>query len=92
MAGTLQQAEIRLAIREEGQNVNAYLASMAGMDDAILIGSIRKALLRMRPELFEQFKALMTSAMTTLIEVGGAGKVLSYNEEPAPEHERAGHA
>lgn len=92
MAGAQQQTEVRLAIRQEGQTVNAYVANSGSMDDAFIIGSIAAGLLRMQPELFEQFKALMTSAMIALVEVGANGKVLSLTESPAPEHEKAGHA
>lgn len=85
-------ASMRLAIRQEGQMVNAYVATTTDLAKAIHIGSMSTALLNMRPELFEQFKALMTAGMTTLVEVGTGGTVLSYHEQAAPEHEKAGHA
>lgn len=88
----MNDRKIRLAIREEGQFVNAYLAQSDNMAGAFLVGSIAVGLLKMEPELFEQFKALMTAAMKTLVEVGVGGKVLGTFEEPPPEHERAGHA
>jgi hypothetical protein len=84
--------QMRLAIRQEGQFVNAYVAQATDMAGAFLVGSISLGLLNMRPELFEQFKALMTDALAALIEVGAGGKVLATFEEQAPEHERAGHA
>ena len=47
--------------------VNAYVATEAGMQGAVLIGSMSTGILNMRPALFEQFKALMTEAMTALV-------------------------
>ncbi len=84
--------QIRLAIRQEGKFVNAYMAQADSMAGAFLVGSMAVGLLNMRPELFDQFKALMTAAMAALVEAGAGGKVLGTFEEPAPEHERAGHA
>lgn len=72
--------------------VNAYVAKTEDMAGALHVGSISTGLLNMSPALFEQFKALMTDAMTVLIEVGAGGTVLSTHEEPAPQHEKAGHA
>lgn len=72
--------------------VNAYVATEAGMQGAVLIGSMSTGILNMRPALFEQFKALMTEAMTALVEVGAGGTVLGMFEQAAPEHEKAGHA
>ncbi len=83
---------MRLAIRQEGPMVNAYVATTTDMAKAIHIGSMSTGILNMRPELFEQFKALMTAGMTALVEVGSGGKVLGMFEQPAPEHEKAGHA
>lgn len=84
--------QIRLAIRQEGQFVNAYVAPFDSMQDALHIGSISLALLNMRPALFEGFKALMVDAMTALVETGTDAKVLGTFEQAAPEHEKAGHA
>lgn len=83
---------IRLAIRSEGRMVNAYIAQTEDMAGALHIGSISRALLDMRPALFEGFKSLMVDAMTALVETGTDAKVLSVHEQAAPEHEKAGHA
>lgn len=82
---------MRLAIRQEGAMVNAYVAQTGDMAGALHVGSISTGLLNMRPALFEQFKALMTDAMTVLVEVGTGATVLGTHEQPAPEHEKAGH-
>lgn len=72
--------------------VNAYIAQTGNMAGALHIGCISVGLLKMQPALFEKFKALMTDAMTVLVEVGTGGTVLGTQEQPAPEHEKAGHA
>ena len=72
--------------------VNAYVATAEGLEGATLIGSMSTGILNMRPALFEQFKALMTEAMTALVEVGAGGMALGTFEQAAPEHEKAGHA
>jgi len=87
----VQPAMLRLAIRQEGQMVNAYVAMTASMDGALHIGCISTGLLNMQPALFEQFKALMTAGMAAMVEAGGC-TVLGTFEQAAPEHERAGHA
>lgn len=63
--------------------VNAYVATEAGMQGAVLIGSMSTGILNMRPALFEQFKALMTEAMTALVEVGAGGTVILTGPEVA---------
>ena len=83
---------LRIAIRAEGQMVNAYFAMTGTMADAVLIGSINRALCEAKPALFDQFKELLKAAVTVLIEQIGGKKVLTVFEQEAPEHEKAGHA
>jgi hypothetical protein len=85
-------AELRIAIRAEGQMINAYVAMANSMEGAIPIGSISRVLCDEDETLFDQFKALMTMAGTTLIEQLAGGKVLEVFERDAPEHEKAGSA
>ena len=83
---------LRIAIRAEGPSINAYFAMTGSMDEAVLIGSINRALCNQDRKLFEQFKALMTNCCQVLIEQIGGKKVLTVFEQDAPEHEKAGHA
>ena len=80
---------LRIAIRAEGQMVNAYVAMT---DEDVLIASFHRALCEDCPELHERFKVLMTNAGTMLIESVGGKKVLAVFEQDAPEHEKAGSA
>jgi len=84
--------QLRLAIRQEGTMVNAYVASMGSMQNALHIGSISTGALNMRPELFKQFQELMTAAMVAIVEVGGGLSVESVHAQAAPVHEKASHA
>lgn len=82
----------RLAIRHEGDFVNAYMALDDTMQDAKLLGSILCALVDANPELFEQWKNTMRTAMALIVKsIFGANPVWG-GEEKAPEHERAGQA
>ena len=81
--------ELRIAIRAEGQMVNAYVAIT---DEDVLIGSFHRRLLVTSPELFDQFKELLKAAGAVLIEQVGGKKICAVFEQDAPEHEKAGHA
>jgi hypothetical protein len=85
---------VRLALREEGNMVNAYLAKSDSMVNAILIGSIAKGIVENDRRLWLDWKAIMTSAMANAVkELTGAEPDAEPEmiEESAPEHERAGH-
>jgi hypothetical protein len=82
---------MRLAIRREGADINAYLAKSTGMDGALLIGHIATAAAQLDPNLFEGFKALMVATMAVLMKDQGL-TVIGTEERDAPEGERAGHA
>ena len=84
--------ELRIAIRADGQSINAYFAMTGTMAEAVLIGSINRALCDQDEKLFDQFKALMTTCCQVLIEQIGGKKVLTVFEQDASEHEKAGHA
>lgn len=87
----MNTGSLRLAIRTEGQMVNAYVATTQDMNGALLIGSVSLGLLNMDNALFYGFKQLMTDALHVMVRAQG-GKVLEVMEQPAPEHEKAGHA
>ena len=83
---------LRIAIRAEGQMVNAYVAMTSSMADDVHIGSFHRRLLVTSPELFDQFKELLKAAGAVLIEQVGGKKICAVFEQDAPEHEKAGHA
>jgi hypothetical protein len=82
----------RLALREEGENWNAYFAMPGTMQGAIFLGSIRMALIRERPRCRAQFMALMREAVTDILQEATGTRPLFWNEQPAPEDERSGNA
>lgn len=83
--------DVRIAVRGEGEWVNAYLARGDTMEGAQLVASIRRAVCDRRPELFDRWKAILHDTMMALCEDTGV-PVLRTEEQTAPEHERAGHA
>ncbi len=85
------QKVFRVAIRAEGGDVNAYLASPDTMDDAVLMASIRRSLCDADPKIFDEWVLLMQSCMTVFCrEV--LGQEPTFDIVPAPEHDRAGSA
>lgn len=82
----------RLAMREEGENWNAYYAMPETMEGAIYLGSIRLALVA-RKDRKRRFMALMRECVSDIIEqTAGVRPTWPDGEQPAPEHERAGKA
>lgn len=63
----------------------------SGHDGAVLMGSILASLCDRDRAIFETWKALMSKALkNTVTDILGVAPEM--REEPAPEHERAGHA
>lgn len=91
-AGTEQIG--RLAMRHEGDNWNAYYAMPGTMDGAVLLGSIRMGCIVGRRERRDAFMALMREVVGDILEdkLGVRPTWPKPSGEPAPEHERAGHA
>ena len=82
---------IRLAIRKEGEFVNAYLAQSDSMEGAVLLGSIRRTILERDDSIWEKWKKLMTDAVSNAIH-DQFDQRPTFEEQRAPEHERAGEA
>lgn len=78
----------RLAFRTEGEFVNVYFAPPTTMDGAILVSSIKKRMLTEDPELWEDWRTCMRLAFERLHERLGLPLQVSWEEHPAPEHER----
>ena len=86
------KSAIRLALRQEGQWWNAYLALPDTMDGAERIGSIRMSIVTAQPELKQAFMALMGEAMNGMIRATFGVEASGIEVRQAPEHERAGNA
>jgi len=86
-----EQLAMRLAIRAEGDFVNAYHAAPDTMLGATLIGSFRRSVLEQQPGMFERWKALVSEAYVKTIE-DATGIRPQLTEGPAPVHERSGRA
>lgn len=81
----------RLAMREEGENWNAYYAMPGTMEGAIFLGSIKLAFVQ-QPDRKNAFMALMREAVGDLIEEQVGVRPIWGGEKPAPESERGGSA
>jgi len=82
---------IRLAFRTEGEFVNAYIALTDTMANALLIGSIRRGILDRDETIWVRWKELMLAALSNAIE-DQFDQTPTFDEQRAPEHEKAGEA
>ena len=82
----LKELGVRLAIRREGDFVNAYLARQGTMDDARLLASISHGIAE-NPEFFGRWKALMSDVLADSVKQT-FGQKPTMIEKPAPESER----
>jgi hypothetical protein len=80
----------RIAIRVEGEMINAYLAPLENMEGAILLGSIRHKVCRASRPAFDAFRALMQQAFNVAAKDALGVEAAKFDIEPAPEHERSG--
>lgn len=87
------KAPFKLGFRNEGQFVNAYFMPLpADRESApLLLGSMRKTLMRSDSDIWDRWKAIMTAAFALQIKVV-LGFEASMSETPAPESERSGQA
>jgi cellulase/cellobiase CelA1 len=82
----------RIAIRTEGEFVNAYWAKVDTLADAVLICSVKRAPMA-NPALFEQFKRLAEAIITQTYGAAFGSLVgPTFVERPAPDTERSGNA
>ena len=87
------QSPIRLALRQEGHMLNAYVADPGTMDGAMLIGSIALRLCQDNPRLRDDFQEIMTQAMLGILRnILGVDTPIGVRVQEAPEHERGGNA
>jgi hypothetical protein len=87
----LRKAPIRLALRSEGDWINAYIAHRDTMEGALLLGSLHRTLAA-DAGLWGGWKALMTEATVYMMETVIGVTPDAMIEQPAPESERSGNA
>jgi hypothetical protein len=80
----------RMALRHEGDFINAYYARLGTMENAVLLGSLRWTL-AVDGTTFEAWKAVMTEAFRIAIKQA-LGIDVDMKTQRAPEHERSGRA
>jgi hypothetical protein len=80
----------RLALRKEGDNWSAYYALPDTMEGALPLASIRMNAVQ-RIERKNAFMSLMQDIVADIIE-DAVGERPTWEPQPAPEHERGGHA
>lgn len=80
----------RLAMRQEGENWNAYYALPTSMDDPIFLGSIRMAAVIGNEERKAAFIDMMRDVVSDIIEDATGVRPMWGGPTGAPEHERAG--
>lgn len=82
----------RLAMRQEGENWNAYYALPDTMEGAIFLGSIKLQFVQTQ-ERKDAFLGFMRECMSDLMEeLFGDRPTWPDGPQPAPEHERSGHS
>jgi len=90
-AGT-HKMKVRLALREEGNFWNAYMAQMGTMDNAKLIGSIVLGAAMKDPKIKQDFMNLMMRVMGLAIKEVSGSEPEKWETTTAPESERSGNA
>lgn len=86
------QPFFRIAIRAEGEFINAYLAPPDSMVNAVHMGSIRRSFCDASRPLFKQFQELMQAAITVAVQESLGATPEGFVTTAAPEHEKAGNA
>lgn len=78
----------RLAIREVRDEVRFYYAMPDTMKGALLLASVKAAILRRDRQRFTAMMYLMRSAVADMIEDATGARPSFNSPQPAPEHER----
>ncbi len=83
-------AASRLAFRQEGTELVAYLARPHTMEGAMRMGSVHLSFVR-QPGFYDAYVELMSTAYRNFVEAATGLKVAHMDYQAVPEHERAGH-
>ena len=84
----LKTMKFRVALREEGEFWNAYMAHADSMDNAKLIGSIAIGAVRQSPEIKAAFMDVMKQTFALAVEKVTGNPPVAWEEHKAPGHER----
>jgi hypothetical protein len=84
--------KMRLCFRDEGNNVNCYVATPSTMEGAVFIGSIPRKFLKVNPAREKQFQDLMSGCFSDMVKDLGGEDVIYEGAYPAPDHEKSGSA
>lgn len=82
----------RLALRQEGDNWNAYYALEETMEEAQFLGSIHMSLIVSSEQRKAEFIALMRECIADMVEESTGLRPNWGGPTTAPEHERSGNA
>lgn len=85
----METRAFRVAVRHEGPDINIYAAHVKSMKDAVIIATVKRAVVD-SPEGLEAVKTFAKALAECITRDIG----LSYSRmdvEPAPEHEKSGH-
>ncbi len=80
---------LRIAFREEGEFINAYLAPPDTMEGKLHVGAMRKSALEGTPGAFKEYQALMRSVVANATQAAGLGAPAEWRTKVAPPHERS---
>lgn len=83
---------LRLALRIEGTQWNAYMAQTGTMNGAVLLGSIAANLAAESPALKDAFIDLMVCAYSDMVLSVTGSRPVGVEIRKAPEHKRSGRA
>lgn len=87
----MSESPIRIAIREEGEWVNAYIAQRETMADAILVATLRTSVAQL-PGARAAFLVYVRELARVIVDDAlGVGVFKGTELQAAPEHERSGH-
>jgi hypothetical protein len=89
MAEKKTEMPFRVALREEGEMWNAYLAPEGSMDNALLLGSIRLSIVQKNPAFKDAFMDMMVAVVGVAIE-DVIGVLPDFVIRGAPDYEREG--
>jgi hypothetical protein len=85
----LHEMPFRIALRQEGEKWNAYLAPADTMDNPFFLGSMRLSIAKNNPAAKEVFMGLMQSIVVDAIkEVVGMTPVMVIRDAPSEERQQ----
>ena len=84
--------KVRIAIREEGDFINAYLAQPGTLKNAVLFASMRRTVAYIDRDVFEKWKRLLTEMLNATMRDTFGVEADGFIEQSPPSGERSGSA